>query len=56
MKSILTINQAIMENTECSIIQVYTLFINLKVGVLLNTTLRFAYSSSNMLGNIPSEE
>jgi len=34
-KSISTINAAIMENTECSIVKVLVSFINLKVGVSL---------------------
>ena len=33
LKSISTINPAIMENTECSIVKVRASFINLKVGV-----------------------
>ena len=36
MKSIATINPAIMENTECLIVRVRTSFTNLKVGVLLD--------------------
>jgi len=56
-KSISTINPAIKENTECSIVEVRASFINLKMGVSLNhAVLRFASSFSNMLGNIPSEE
>jgi len=46
MKSISTINPAIAENTECSIVNVCTLFVDLKVGVC----------SLNMIGNIPSKE
>ena len=43
MKSISTINPAITENTECSIIKVCTSFIDLKVGVSFNhgVSLRF---------------
>ena len=33
MKSICTINPAIMENTECLIVKAHASFINLKVGV-----------------------
>ena len=35
MKSITTINTAIRENMKCSIVKVYALFINWKVGALL---------------------
>ena len=58
LKSISTINPAITENTECSIVKCAS-FINLKVGVSLNhdhAVLYFASSFSSMLGNIPSEE
>ena len=43
MKSISTINQAIMENTKCLIVEVHASFINLKVGVSLDhdVSLRF---------------
>jgi len=43
MKSISTINSAITENMECSIANVRALFINLKVGELLDhdVSLRF---------------
>jgi len=36
MESISTINAAIMENTQCSIIKTHTPSINLKVGVSLD--------------------
>ena len=36
MKSISTINSAITENMKCSIDNAHALFINLKVGVLLD--------------------
>ena len=36
MKSISTINPAIMENTECLIVKVHAPFIDLKVGVSLD--------------------
>ena len=36
MKSISTINPAVMENTECSIVKARTSFIDFKVGVLLD--------------------
>ena len=36
MKSISTINSAITENTECSIVKVHNSFMDLKVGVLLD--------------------
>ena len=43
MKRIFTINPAITENTECSIVKVCASFINLKVGVSFNygVSLRF---------------
>jgi len=34
MKSILTVNLTIKENTECSNVEVWTSFINLKLGLL----------------------
>ena len=56
MKSITTINPAIMENTECSIVEACTSFINLKVGVLFDhgVSLSSVLFFSNMLGNVPS--
>jgi len=60
MKSISTINPAIIKSTDCSIIKVHASFINLKVDLLLDhyfiAMLHFASSSSNMLVNIPSKE
>ena len=56
MTSIPAINPAITENMEWSIIKARILFINLKVDMLLEPTLHFTSSYSNMLGNIPSEE
>ena len=60
MRSISTVNPAITENTECSIVKACASFINflinLKVGVSLDHgTLRFTSSFSNMLGNTPSK-
>ena len=38
-------NNAIMENTECSIVKVCTSFINLKVGVLLDNAVLLCFLS-----------
>ena len=57
LKSISTINPAIMKNTECSIVEACASFINLKVGVSLNhAVLRFASSFLNILCISPSKE
>jgi len=58
LKSIPTINPAITENTECSIVKARTLFIDLKVGASFNhgASLCFAFSFSNVSGNVPSKE
>ena len=45
MKSISTINPAITENTECSIVNTRVSFINLKVGVLLDYDLLLCFIS-----------
>ena len=55
-KSIFTINSAIMENMECSIVNVHASFIDLKVGVLLDYYALFIFSCLNMLCNISSKE
>ena len=51
MKSVSTINLAIMENVECSIVKAFASFIDLKVGVSLDHCFFFASSSWNILGN-----
>ena len=55
-KSISTINPAITENKECSIVNVRASFISLKVGVSLDYYGLFTSSCSNMLCNVPSKE
>ena len=50
MKSISTINLAIKENMECSIVQV----IDLKVGVSLDHSVSLHFISLPHFGNIPS--
>ena len=54
MKGISTINPAITENMECSIINVHASFINLKVGVSLDYYALFTSSCSNILYNVPT--
>ena len=60
MKSTFTINPDITENTERSIVKVQALFINLKVGVLLDhsvsPTFCFNSSFSKVFTSIPSRE
>ena len=55
MKSISTINPAITENTECSIIEARTKYVNFKVCRFI-TMLHFVSSFSNTLANDPSKE
>ena len=45
IKSISTINPAIVENTECSIIKARALFIDLKVGVSLDHAILLCFVS-----------
>ena len=60
MKSISTINSAITENTECSIVKMCASFIDLKVGVSLDHDVSLCFilllALPIMLGNIPSRE
>ena len=55
MKGISTINLAITENMECSIINVHASFISLKVGVSLDYYALFTSSCSKILSNVPSK-
>ena len=45
MKSIATVNLAITENTECSIVEARASFINLKVGALLDHDVSLCFVS-----------
>ena len=55
MKSIFTINPAIIESMECLIIRTLTQMIDLKVGVLLDLYRYASFRFQLMLGNIPSK-
>ena len=62
MKSISTINPALMENAECLIVKAHALFIDLKVGVLLDHEVSIcfisllAFQTCWQHGNIPNRE